>query len=83
MKIKSVCELTGLTDRTIRYYIEEKLISPLYTENYLGRKTYNFCFNFPFASSKASPTRTRVIADSTRSFFLFFIVYSSLPFYLL
>ena len=23
MKIKSVCELTGLTDRTIRYYIEE------------------------------------------------------------
>lgn len=42
MKIKSVCELTGLTDRTIRYYIEEKLISPVYTENYLGRKTYNF-----------------------------------------
>ncbi len=42
MKIKSVCELTGLTDRTIRYYIEEKLISPLYAENYLGRKTYNF-----------------------------------------
>ena len=42
MKIKSVCELTGLTDRTIRYYIEEKLISPLYTENYLGRRTYNF-----------------------------------------
>lgn len=42
MKIKAVCELTGLTDRTIRYYIEEKLIFPLYTENYLGRKTYNF-----------------------------------------
>ncbi len=45
MKIKAVCELTGLTDRTIRYYIEEKLISPLYTENYLGRKTYNFSEN--------------------------------------
>ena len=42
MKIKSVCELTGLTDRTIRYYIEEKLVSPLYTENYLGRKTFDF-----------------------------------------
>ena len=28
MKIKSVCEQTGLTDRAIRYYIEEKLISP-------------------------------------------------------
>lgn len=42
MKIKAVCELTGLTDRTIRYYIEEKLIFPLFTENYLGRKTYSF-----------------------------------------
>lgn len=42
MKIKLVCELTGLTDRTIRYYIEEKLVSPLYTENYFGRKTYTF-----------------------------------------
>lgn len=42
MKIKTVCELTELTDRTIRYYIEEHLISPSYTENYLGRKSYNF-----------------------------------------
>ncbi len=42
MKIKSVCEYTGLSDRTIRYYIEEGLISPSYTENYLERKTYNF-----------------------------------------
>ena len=42
MKIKAVCEATGLTDRTIRYYVEEKLISPAYTENYLGRKTFDF-----------------------------------------
>lgn len=42
MKIKSVCELTELTDRTIRYYIEEQLISPSYTENYLGRKSFDF-----------------------------------------
>lgn len=42
MKIKAVCEATGLTDRTIRYYIEEELISPAYTENYLGRKTFDF-----------------------------------------
>ncbi len=42
MKIKSVCELTGLSDRTIRYYIEQELISPQYTENYLGRKTFEF-----------------------------------------
>ena len=42
MKMKAVSEATGLTDRTIRYYIEETLISPMYTENYLGRKTFDF-----------------------------------------
>ena len=42
MKIKTVCDMTGLTDRTIRYYIEEQLISPTYTENYLGRKSFDF-----------------------------------------
>ena len=42
MKMKAVCEATGLTDRTVRYYIDENLISPLYTENYLGRKTFDF-----------------------------------------
>ena len=42
MKIKAVCEKTGLTDRTVRYYIEEGLISPSFTENYLGRKSFDF-----------------------------------------
>ena len=42
MKIKTICDVTGLTDRTIRYYIEEQLISPAYTENYLGRKSFDF-----------------------------------------
>lgn len=42
MKIKAVCEKTGLTDRTVRYYIEEGLITPSYTENYLGRKSFDF-----------------------------------------
>ncbi len=42
MKIKAVCDITGLTDRTIRYYIEEELISPTYSENYLGRKSFDF-----------------------------------------
>lgn len=42
MKIKAVCEMTGLTDRAIRHYINENLISPSYTENYLGRKTFSF-----------------------------------------
>ena len=42
MKIKAVCEMTGLTDRAVRYYIEEQLISPEYTENYLGRKSFEF-----------------------------------------
>lgn len=42
MKIKSVCEQTGLTDRAVRFYIEEGLLSPACSENYLGRKTYDF-----------------------------------------
>ena len=42
MKIKQVCELTGLTDRAIRYYIDEGLVFPAYTENYMGRKAYDF-----------------------------------------
>lgn len=42
MKIKQVCEQTGLTDRAIRYYIEEGLVFPAYTENYMGRRAYDF-----------------------------------------
>ena len=42
MKIKTVCEATGLSDRAIRYYIDEELIYPTYTENYLGRRSYDF-----------------------------------------
>ena len=42
MKIKAVSELTGLTTRTIRVYIDEQLISPEYTENYLGHRFFDF-----------------------------------------
>ena len=42
MKIKTVCELTGLTARTIRVYIDEQLIAPKFTENYLGRRSFEF-----------------------------------------
>lgn len=42
MKIKEVCEQTGLTDRAVRYYIEEELITPFYKENYLGRRAFDF-----------------------------------------
>lgn len=42
MKMKAVCEATGLTDRTVRYYIEEQLIYPAYKENYFGRRNYDF-----------------------------------------
>lgn len=42
MKIKQVCEKTKLTSRTVRLYIEEKLIFPEYSENYLGRKSFEF-----------------------------------------
>ena len=42
MKIKQVCELTNLTDRAVRYYIEEGLLTPAFSENYLGRRAYDF-----------------------------------------
>ena len=42
MIIKAICEATGLSERTIRYYIEEGLLTPQYTENYLGRKNTIF-----------------------------------------
>lgn len=42
MKIKEVCEKTGLTDRTIRYYIECGLLTPSNKENYAGRKQFAF-----------------------------------------
>ena len=42
MKIKAVSELTGLTIRTIRVYIDEQLVAPKFTENYLGRRSFEF-----------------------------------------
>lgn len=42
MKIKTASELTGLTIRAIRVYIDEQLIAPQYTENYLGRRLFEF-----------------------------------------
>ncbi len=41
MKIKEVCIKTGLTERTIRFYIEEKLISPE-INNIRGRNYLEF-----------------------------------------
>ena len=42
MKMKAVCEVTGLTGWNVRNYIRGKLIDPAYTETYLGRKHYDF-----------------------------------------
>ena len=42
MKIKEVIEKTDLTDRAIRLYIENGLVSPLCSENYAGRKNIDF-----------------------------------------
>lgn len=42
MKMKSVCERTGLTDRAVRYYIEEDLLSPAADENHRGRRSFEF-----------------------------------------
>ena len=42
MKIKDVITETGLTDRAIRLYIENGLVSPSCNENYAGRKNIDF-----------------------------------------
>lgn len=42
MKMKEVCQQTGLTDRTVRLYISYGLVFPSYNENYTGRKNYHF-----------------------------------------
>lgn len=42
MKMKDVCARTELSDRAVRFYMEENLIAPSYTENYLGRRTFDF-----------------------------------------
>lgn len=45
LKIKEVCEKTGLSDKTIRYYIRSGLVFPKYNENYTGRKNFDFAEN--------------------------------------
>ena len=42
MKIKEVIAKTDLTDRAIRLYIENGLVSPSISENYSGRKNIEF-----------------------------------------
>ena len=42
MKIKEICEITGLTDKSVRFYIDNKLIVPHCTENHLGRRSFTF-----------------------------------------
>ncbi|MBQ7859547.1 MAG: MerR family transcriptional regulator [Faecalibacterium sp.] len=42
MKMKEVCAQTGLSDRAVRFYIEQKLVQPYYTQNHTGRKTFDF-----------------------------------------
>ena len=42
MKIKEVITKTGLTDRAIRLYIENGLVTPENQKSYNGRNNYNF-----------------------------------------
>lgn len=42
MKIKEVIEQTGLTDRSIRLYIANELITPQNHKSYTGRNNYDF-----------------------------------------
>ena len=42
MRIKEVCEKTGLTDRAIRLYMENGLVVPKQEYNYMGRRSISF-----------------------------------------
>lgn len=42
MKMKEVLERTGLTDRAVRLYIANELVSPECTRGYTGRNNYEF-----------------------------------------
>ena len=42
MKIKEVISQTGLTDRAIRLYIENGLVTPENEKSYNGRNNYKF-----------------------------------------
>jgi len=42
MKMKKVCEQTGLTDRAVRLYIESGLLSPSEEQGYSGRRSLQF-----------------------------------------
>lgn len=45
MKIKAVCDRTELSDRAIRLYIDSGLLAPDKTENYAGRRSFDFSEN--------------------------------------
>ena len=42
MKIKEICEKTDLTERAIRLYIENGLVTPSINESYSGRRNIDF-----------------------------------------
>ncbi len=42
MRMRQVCEQTGLTDRAVRLYIESGLLQPLEEQGYSGRRSFHF-----------------------------------------
>jgi len=42
VQMKEICEKTGLTDRAVRLYIENGLLSPAVESNYAGRRSIRF-----------------------------------------
>ncbi len=42
VRMKEVCERTGLTDRAVRLYIDNGLLSPVEESSYTGRKSIHF-----------------------------------------
>ena len=58
MRMKELSELTGIPDRTIRYYISDGIFVPeKYTENYQGRRNYIFTENDVIALKQITTLR--------------------------
>ena len=60
MKMKQVCQLTGLTERTIRFYVEKELCAPE-TRWMDQRKYYDF--------SKENVEELRQAAELRKAYF--------------
>ena len=70
MKMKQVCQLTGLTERTIRFYVEKELCAPE-TRWMDQRKYYDF--------SKENVEELRQAAELRKAYFSIQAIHAQQP----